>query len=371
MPGVAIEETVNCSNPLLQFNYHVNGILTNVYELKFTIQDIQNSTERVSLTTVTLTDCASGGDRLGTGRYVAQVEATVANGWEIGTHEITWSYKPESGDDTVTWKQRFEVLSNDVYATGRGYRAYADTSGLMKNSSLHSCNISDIQEALQTVTEQIEGYTGRFFDPTYINTQYNGVKGGALPLDNPIIGVSEVALVTGNVVGDETEVDLNDVLVYNRHLTDGLNSPDDRENPRLEYKALVGESWRTGEYLRYYWPAGRQNIRVAGVFGYTEYNGTPVGKRPRLLEKAAGIMTLREMSDPLGVDPFTSQPGRIRSARTRDQAVTFAGATDGGIGELTGDRIVDDILMKFRRPPYYGAVRDYKGSYRGGHRIYR
>ena len=88
MPGVALEETVNCDNPLLQFTYHVNGILTDVYELSFVIQDIQNSEERVTSTAVDLTACADGGDKLGTGRYVAGITAsapTWIGGKPLGT----------------------------------------------------------------------------------------------------------------------------------------------------------------------------------------------------------------------------------------------------------------------------------------------
>jgi hypothetical protein len=67
-------------------------------------------------------------------------------------------------------------------------------------------------------------------------------------------------------------------------------------------------------------------------------------------------LALRQLQDPFGLDVLISQPGRIRSARTRDQAVTFASARDGGIGALTGDRAVDDVLITYMRPPHFGAV---------------
>jgi hypothetical protein len=250
--------------------------------------------------------------------------------------------------------QYFEVLHPNVASTGRGYRAYANSTALSKNSAFSGCNfgIEEFQNTLLTVTEIIERWTGRVFEPIYINARHNGVRGSALPLVLPIIGLDNVALISENIDATETSVDLDDLIIYNRHISSNLTMPDDRDNPRIEYASVSG----SGPYARAAFPVGRQNIRVSGVFGYTDYDGTHLGRRPRLLEKVATALTLQQIQDPMGSDPFVSQPGRIRSARTRDQSVTFASAAEGGVGALTGDRTVDDILMMYRRPPYYGII---------------
>lgn len=354
MPGISLDETVGCANPLLQFIYQVDGVLTDVAELKFTVQDIKNEVEKVAETVINTDLCADSGNKLGTGRYAAPFipVSTGASKWFAGTHEIRWSYKPTATDDWQTWKQRFEILDKDIFVSGRGFHNYIDTSELLENSAFYNCKVGQLQEAMQIVAEQIEDLTGRIFEPTYIDTKYNGTNAGALPLFHPIIGIEAVELYSGNELYQSIE--LTALVFYNRHLN-GLKSPDDRDNPRIEFVSS-DVSDVTISSTQTHFVLGRQNIRVAGVFGYTEPDGSPIGARPRRLTRAAGTLILRQINDPLGVDVFTSQPGRIRSARTRDQAVTFASAQDGGIGPLTGDRIVDDILLAYMRPPYFGAV---------------
>jgi hypothetical protein len=355
MPGIAMDEACGCANPLLQFCYQADGILTDVAELKFTITQL-DGTERKSETSVTLTDCDDGGGKLGTGRYVATFtpETTEPVTWAPGTHIITWAYKVELTDTTQYYRQKFEVLDKINFPSGKGYRAYADATTLAANSAFTGYTLAQIQEALWQVAEQIEALTGRFFDPTYIDSKYNGTKATALPLGHPIIGLSNVELVSGS--DTVLDFDLTSLAIYNRHLTSGLKDPDDRDNPRIEFiSSYSGVSGITADIYGSFSP-GRQNVRVVGMFGYTEYDGTPAGTRPKLLEKAAALLALRTLEDPFGLDIVGSSPGRIRSARTRDQSVTFASATEGGVGPLTGDRSVDDILMVYRRPAHFFAV---------------
>jgi hypothetical protein len=353
MPGVSLNETINCNNPLLQFFYQANGKLANVAELSFSVQDLTDNTEKVASTVVNLDLCADGGLRLSTGRYAASF-STDSSTWNKGTHQITWSYKPTATDATVTWRQKFEVLDNVKFPTGRGYRNYANSKDLIDNSAFLGCEVSQIQEALRDASELIENYTGRLFDPTYIDARYNGTKSHAIPLGLPIIGIESVELMSGNDV--HAEIDLDSLVIYNRHLATGLTDPDDRANPRIEFvTSLSTEGYPLLQSSFYY---GRQSIRIVGVFGYRDYDGSPAGIRPRRLARVASILALRQIQDPFGVDVAVSQPGRIRSARTRDQAITFASGKDGGIGPLTGDRTVDDVLLAYMRPPYFGAVPD-------------
>lgn len=353
MPGIALNEAVGCANPLLQFVYQSGGRISDIAELKFSIRDVRNAALRITDQPVNVTDdCGSGGERLGLGRYAAAFTPTTTP-YKLGTHEIIWKFKVASGDPERIWRQRFELLDADSFPTGRGFRAYADSAALLESSSFSACSVANLQQTLLEVAERIDQLTGNILEPRYIETRYNTTNAGALPMYHPIIGISQVDFVAGGPAESLLSIDLEDLLIYNRHVDSGLLEPDDRQNPRIEFATsqLAGEPSFQGQFLY-----GRQSVAIAGVFGYTEFDGSPVGRRPLLLERAATIMAGRLLLDPFGVDVFASNPGRIRSARTRDQSVTFGSASEGAVGALTGDRIVDDLLMRFRRPLYFGAM---------------
>lgn len=352
MPGVVIEETVDCDNPLLQFAYQSDGRLADVASLKLKVTEVKSGTERLAETVVNLNDCSAGGQKLGTGRYVAIFTPASGSDWVIGTHEILWTYKVLATDPDSFWRQRFEVLDPSVVLGGAGYVGYADTVNLEANSAFSCFKTKQIQVTLMDVSRQIQDLTGRFFDPTFLSMELNGTSAGALPIGDPVIGISSLSFIGGGPAEQLLDIDITFLRIYNRHLT-GLINPDDRDNPRVEFSTdlLPGKILAQGRFAQ-----GRKNIQLEGVFGYTEPDGSPIGTRPRRLARAAGILALRTLQDPFGVDVFTSQPGRIKGAKTRDQQVTFGSVRDGAVGPLTGDRIVDDLLIPFLRPPHYGAV---------------
>jgi len=343
MPGVTLEESVSVTNPLLQFAYQIDGILTDVEALEFVVTEIRTGVVMVATTAVDLRPVEDGGDRLGAGRYAPTFQPTSVGGWNSGTHEIMWAYKPILTGPTKRYAQRFEVLDTDTLASGAGYVGYIDTINLIDNTAFACYSMKLIHKAILEVSRQIQDLTGRFFDPQFLSVRFNGLGCRALPLGDPVIGLSKVAFTTSPTIVPSDEVTLTQLRVYNRHLH-GLINPDDRDNPRIEF-AVGGQ-----------FPKGRQNILLEGMFGYTEPDGSPVGTIPARLQKVAAILALRVLQDPFGLDVFTTNPGRIREAKTRDQQVKFGGVADGGVGNLTGDRIVDDILTLYMRPPHYGAV---------------
>jgi hypothetical protein len=353
MPGVALDEAVGCDNPLLQFFYQSNGRMADVAELKFSIRDVPNQANRITDQTVNVTDdCGSGGQRLGLGRYAAAFTPTAPT-WKVGTHEIAWKFKAAATDPERSWRQRFELLDPVDFPTGQGFRAYTDSAVLRESSDFSACSYTQLHRTLLEVAERIDRLTGNIFEPRFIDTRYNTTNAGALPFYHPIIGISKVDFVAGGPAESLLSIDLDDLLIYNRHIASGLLEPDDRQNPRIEFATshMPGEPSFQGQFLY-----GRQSVAIAGVFGYTEFDGGPIGRRPLLLERAANILSGRLLSDPFGVDVFMSSPGRVRSARTRDQAVTYGGASEGAVGALTGDRIIDDLLLPMRRPSYLGAM---------------
>lgn len=356
MPGVTKGEVVGCDNPLLQFFYQEKGRLVDVSELAFEIVDVTLKSSIFTSPALDVSDCPTG-VKLGLGRYAALIADT--SGYSVGTHRITWTYKVTAADPEKKWSQLFEVLDSMVFASGAGFRTYVTSASMFSSNAFDGCSVSDLQSAGLEIAEQIEDLTGRYFEPRYIEMLLNGTDAAALVIQEPIIGISDVAVLSGDITSGDLPIDLDGLRVYNRHLQGvsgsiGMVDHDDRDNPRIEFATDLPPG--AGSITQAHFHRGRQNIKVNGVFGYTEPDGTPVGRSPLRLARAAGILTLRKILDPFGLDVSVSQPGRLREAKTRDQMIKFGGASDGVLGPLTGDRIVDDILMTYLRPPHYGAV---------------
>lgn len=124
------------------------------------------------------------------------------------------------------------------------------------------------------ISRMIDLYTGRFFEPRSQTLSLDGTGGRSLLIGDPIIEVTSITLDT------DVELDLNDVRIYNRHLTENLTNPDDRDSPKIELYTYdlrddllssVGSSILYELFFYSRWPEGTQNIEVVGYFGYTDY----------------------------------------------------------------------------------------------------
>ena len=97
--------------------------------------------------------------------------------------------------------------------------------------------------------------------------------------------------------------------------------------------------------------AGTQNVVISGVFGYTEFDGSPLGRTPRAVRRACVLLALRK------IFPQTSSQGWwaqneafITEKRTREQSITIGGpgggkGGSGGIAGPTGDPEIDRLIM--------------------------
>jgi len=124
----------------------------------------------------------------------------------------------------------------------------------------------------------IDRATGRHFLPVEKTIKIDSEWGTILPVPEPIVRIDDTVLeeLSGSGAAP-TEIDYDHTLmrVYNRHLTQGLLSPDDREYPKLE---IPPEFWavrvKYGEFKR-----SRQQMKLTGVFGYTELRPSdPIGE---------------------------------------------------------------------------------------------
>jgi hypothetical protein len=103
-------------------------------------------------------------------------------------------------------------------------------------------------------------------------------------------------------------------------------------------------------------PRGELNIRLTGVFGYTDHDGSPVGATPEPLQDVVAVLAYRALADPTGQDIMLYEPARVRKAKTRDQEIVLATTVSAANASYTGDYRLDMILAQYLRPMYVGAV---------------
>ena len=225
---------------------------------------------------------------------------------------------------------------------------------------------AQVRRGIVIANRTIEAITNQWFEPRAHTFLIDGRGVSKMFLDVPIIAITAI-----EVDGATVDFDFSSVKIYNRHLTQGLTNPDDRQNPMISYDEsywmnVFGISQKT-TYLAGSFYEGLQNIKLTGYFGYTELiKGSEIGETgtnsqvplnygdtPELIKLAARRLTYKNMfplaKQAKGYGTDLSMMGNVRSRRNRDQAITFGG-TDTSSSSLTGDPVVDEILMSFMGP---------------------
>lgn len=185
---------------------------------------------------------------------------------------------------------------------------------------------------------RIDKLTGQWFEPRELTLLVDGESSRRLGLSVPIIDVAEI-------VADDEVVLLEDVAVYNRHMTGQVGGEDDRTDPHIDF--------RNGRR----WPAGRQNISVEGTFGYTDPPGPP-GTTPPDISRACLLLVVQDL--PALGDPDERLENLLRlrliSEKTRDQSQAYGTPRTGGArGYLTGNEEIDQLLEHYMGPLAIGS----------------
>lgn len=104
-------------------------------------------------------------------------------------------------------------------------------------------------------------------------------------------------------------------------------------------------------------PRGHGNVVAEGLWGFTEDDGTPTGRTPLAIRRAAMLLVLRSMA-PLADDTSFEARSRFRiiEERTRDQSYRLDPARSTAAANLTGDPEVDTLLAPYVRPTPIGAA---------------
>jgi hypothetical protein len=210
-------------------------------------------------------------------------------------------------------------------------------------------------------SQLIDRWTGRSFEPKEKTLLIDGSGGSILQIGPAIISISEVRVLGQSslyIMSSDEPIDLDQIRVYNRHLTEELTDPDDRNNPKIQWLAFEGSRRMPEVAPIAYFPRGVQNIQVTGVFGYTDPDGSPEGKTPDLISYACMQMVVADLPKLGDVEARDEQSmrGRVTSLRTRDQSITWSAVSSKQAGAWTGSQAIDNILASYRRPPTLGAV---------------
>ncbi len=222
---------------------------------------------------------------------------------------------------------------------------------------------SKVLSGINYATALIDKITRQWFEPRYRRLSMDGRHIDQLFLKVPICAVMKLEI-------DNAAQNLADFVVYNRHLTHGIVSPDDRADPRIAW----GEGRDSIDIRRLYgggrFARARKSITVDGVFGYTEHgpgdyagetvrgNQLPIsyGETPEPIRKAALRLAIRYMQ-PLEDGDDVAMAGRVIEEKTRDQSYKLGtpSVSDSSYG-LTGDIEVDKILQMYPAPFDIGVV---------------
>lgn len=301
------------------------------------------------------------GDKLSTGRFVAS-GWTVPHTAFLGEHEIIWTVQFDATDTPQEYKFRFTVVDAVV----------ADSEhGAIPTSTGDYCTIKDVRDEgfsdssrfkdpriatlITGASRDIERWTGRFFEPRLQSHNLDGSGAETQELPMPIIEIREVRILNDRTdTSPSTAIDMEDITVFNRHLTQRMVGEDDREDPRISLVPSSGTvSSRAGVF-----PRGLQNVKVTGIFGYTD--AAPAthrwGVTPEKIRQLCVKLVIRELIPMMEWEEREDyQKRHLLSAEKADDQ-SFSYRPHGRAANITGDPEIDGIIVDFSAPPDFQAV---------------
>lgn len=352
-------ETSSPTNPKLVFaairpGPHGNegddgaGFLQDVYSLTVRVLDGAGA-ELVAEKAVDLDD-----ERLGVGRYAPSLSMGAG---AVGWGEVQWTVVREEGGSEETLSTEFRLVLESEPVPD----AYATVAEMREEGCPDSFSDARVKRALERGARLIERITHRQFEPHYKTINVDGGGGPILQVDEPIVAMEEVLFSFTNFTPVDHGIQQSDLRVYNRHIRENLRSPDDRNDPRIEFL-------RVGRYPHVAYPWGdsirfadtQQNVTLKGLFGYTDPDGSPLGRTPDLIREANMLLAFKYLRGiytnfGAGADPIS---GPVVRQKTRDQEIEYARPEHGGathMGAFTGDARIDNILSAYIRPMKMGA----------------
>lgn len=233
---------------------------------------------------------------------------------------------------------------------------------------------TDAVRAIQRATALIEQITSRTFGHEYKVLDVDGRGGPLVQLEEVIVGLTDVAFTFTTFTPADLPIEEGDLRVYNRHIRQRLFDPDDRNDPRVEFLRTPVDRFPRSQLLgdvdimssNVGFIDSQQNVKLRGMWGYTDPDDSPFGKVPDLIKEAAMRLTARYI-EPLwkqlgGAGQHQAAAGPITMEKTLDQQVRFSdvAASGGGAGAFsgafTGDPEIDQILAQYMKSPTFRAA---------------
>ena len=357
MTTIATGTQVGVAEPALWFGYQHQGVLTDVDVLDFQIRDATGAA--VYPTPGDLNDWESVdlvANKLGEGRYAPTWTATA------GATRIVWRYQALGSGVDVFGSQDFEVLDSVVVPGGPLYA----TVKSIRDAGIDATQLSDQLALLKIATwsQWLERVTGQHFEPRASQYRIDGTDARSVLLWVPICGISRVVFFD-DPDRNPRSIDLTDLRVYNRHLSQRLTQPDDRNDPKIDFRDESASGYHYAHPSRrhlhsvfhpHVFPWGPQAISVDGVFGYTDWvDGMTLGKTPDLIAHAVSLLAQRDAGGAgSSCNVIQKDDWRVVEEKTRDQTVKYSAPLKWG--QWTGDAEIDQIIYMFMRPVMMGAV---------------
>jgi hypothetical protein len=103
-------------------------------------------------------------------------------------------------------------------------------------------------------------------------------------------------------------------------------------------------------------PKGVSNVTATGIWGYTEADGSPMGRTPAAIRTVTMQLVLRALPLLTNEEAWESarRRWRLSEERTRDQSYRLNPPTFSTF--ITGDPELDLVLLRYRRPQGLGGA---------------
>lgn len=289
----------------------------------------------------------------------------------MGRYYVEWTYVLTNPSSSVmtsiftesppagTFTQPFEVAK--IAPTQQPMYSFLEDARDALGCTKEDVSDRRLQSLIIGASQSIERITGRVFGPSFSNRRFGGNSARKLQVGDPIITVTSIGIDTQPTMQGDLVIELDLVRVYNRHLSQNMRNPDDRENPMIEFvhsDDLYGIRFIPfrGISLRSLaWPIGVQNIHVRGFWGYTDPDGSPYGVTPEAIQHVTRLIVAREIPK-LGSDAREDAQWRWRVTEQKSRDVSVTMVAPRKWGEMYGDPEIDSILTSYTRPPSLGSA---------------
>ncbi len=299
-------------------------------------------------------DVTVGDGHYDVGSYFAH-DGTTGDGWtpeptqELGTYQIEWRWKDTSSSAFQTAREQFTIVATTI---GAGSPLIVSVADVRAEGLPDPPTDSAVQAAIMLWQAFIERACRQWFYPRALELFVDGSDSDALHFGVPIVSIEELEI---NRSSSGTG-DLLPAADYRVYSSIALH---DRQNPRIKLVDRWGgdRDIFTQDYGYLRFRKGRQNIRVKGVFGCVEEDGSA----PALIKRALVKLVIEKLRAPI-IPSSTSSgiipplvAGLITEEWTDGHRLKYAiqgevSSRAPGLSGITNDQEILTILKLYKAP---------------------